>query len=99
MKEIDNTLKKRNSKYGSYEDGVIMTLIKCHYRNVNEVDMDQISESMISDVVNKLVRIAVTPTHIDSWHDIQGYSKLIENYLRRTNADKQRIKRSKIASN
>ena len=92
MKEIDNTLEKRNSKYGSYEDGVIlrvdiMTLIKCHYRSINVIDMDPLIESMISDVVNKLVRIAVTPTHIDSWHDIQGYSKLIENYLRRTNAE------------
>jgi len=85
---IKKTLDKRAQTYGDFGRGSmlnvgIMMSIRGRYRDTHEdIDMPDLLEYYISTIVNKLSRIAVTPDHIDSWHDIAGYATLVEKELR-----------------
>ena len=88
--DIDKTLKARKEIYGSYKDDLefcstIIRLMQKRYKKAHGIPMAQSDDSImvisILNIIGKLSRIAVTPKHIDSWHDIQGYAKLIEDML------------------
>ena len=84
---VKKLLKKRNSDYGRYVNGVkarvdIMKIITNLHESENKgKEMSPYLEDMIHDVVNKIVRIAVTPVHVDSWRDVEGYSRLTRTAL------------------
>lgn len=92
MSNINQTLEKRGEVYGNFAQGidleaVIMQNIKGRYYTENGVDMSEWYAVAISKIVMKLSRLAVSPTHIDSWHDIAGYAVLVETHLKEnTNA-------------
>ncbi len=82
---VEKTLKERGENYGDYSGGSrlradIMIEIKARYLEVNEEEMSEHHAGKILDIVNKLSRLAATPDHIDSWHDIVGYATLSEEY-------------------
>jgi len=86
MDAIDETLEQRGSVYGDYDGGCrlrvdIMNLIRNRHKAVNGKAMPLIYEEYIRDIVNKLSRLATSPNHIDTWHDIAGYAKLTEEIL------------------
>jgi len=87
MNEVEKTLEQRGNIYGDYHSGVelramIMDGLKKEYRkNHNNAHMPKVYEGYLWDQVNKLIRLAVSPNHIDSWHDIQGYAQLVEKAL------------------
>ena len=81
---IEETLKERGSRYGSFEDqGRIEQDIKEAMRKASGWDnlaADQ--KSALEMIAVKLSRILKgDPDYADSWHDIQGYAKLIEDRL------------------
>jgi len=82
-KEIKELLKNRGSIYGNYTSGIdlratILNAIFTEYQyNHDGEDMPERSKQHMFDIVNKLIRLAVTPTHEDSWLDIIGYTTLI----------------------
>ena len=83
-KTIEETLAERGSSYGDYSVGTkafaeIMDNLEKIYVSANKVP--PLTEEMIpiQYIVMKLVRLAATPNHIDSWHDVQGYAKLAED--------------------
>lgn len=86
---VQETLDERGVNYGSYEVGTtlraeIMQLILNSYKlNNGGNDMPKFYEIAILDIVNKLSRLASCPTHVDSWHDIQGYAKLVEDLVKK----------------
>ena len=82
---VDKTLEERGNSYGSYKENV--EAVADIMRNLNIVHKDKTGEDLnLIDFTNlnyqviKLVRLAATPNHLDSWHDIQGYGKLAEEY-------------------
>jgi len=84
----DNTptrlLEERGKVYGDYQGGTelraaIMEIIEDRYLLTNNETMPRVI--CIFDIVNKLSRLAVTPTHVDSWRDISGYSTLTSDLL------------------
>jgi hypothetical protein len=83
---IDDTLKDRGSVYGDYGDGsnfradVLQMMLEI-YEKHNDLPMPTIYQIMLLDIIGKLVRLATTPNHIDSVHDIAGYATLYEQYL------------------
>lgn len=84
--DISLTLQQRKNIYGSYEDGTafrteVMRLIKQRYKDNSTKDMDPFYETMIWDLVNKLSRLAVSPDHFDTIHDIVGYANLYEDIV------------------
>jgi hypothetical protein len=85
--KIDETLASRELVYGDYPSGIrlratLMAAIKTRYKEMHKMDMPVIDEEHFRDIIQKLSRLAVTPRHIDSWHDIAGYARLVENDLR-----------------
>ncbi len=84
---LEETLKERGAVYGDYRGNIqlrkeIMNLIASRHYEVTGQVMSPTQIEYIRDVVNKISRLAVTPDHIDTWHDISGYAALVENILR-----------------
>lgn len=94
MSEVKETLKERGKVYGDYKGGSefranVMELISDRYAKVNHGGMPAIHMVYVYDIVNKLSRLAVTPYHIDTWHDIAGYATLVEKALRKAEKQEQ----------
>lgn len=83
MSKVDETLKERQSQYGCFEDvafvtqGIVELMNKCNYKNMPHPH--QMALYMIASKMARLVNGDFN--HKDSWHDIGGYSKLIENLI------------------
>lgn len=94
MSNVNETLKERGKVYGDYKGGSefranVMELIINRYAEVNHGGMPAIHMVYVYDIVNKLSRLAVTPYHIDTWHDIAGYATLVEKALRKAEKQEQ----------
>ena len=82
MKEVQTVLSERGKVYGDYKRGCrarsdIMKAIKKLYLLEHKNTMPLIFEEYLRSVVDKIVRLAVSPEHEDSWLDLIGYSTLI----------------------
>jgi len=94
MSDLSETLKQRGSMYGDFADHARVTqAIKRAYRvdlrknleervtsgsmTRDEADMVEEALSMISHKVGRIV--CGDPCYGDSWHDIAGYARLIED--------------------
>lgn len=82
---VEETLKQRGSVYGDYKQvcktrAEIMAILKEHYRKTNSSIMPDTIAIAFSDMVLKLVRAAGAPGYADSYHDLCGYSKLLEDW-------------------
>lgn len=94
MSNVNETLKERGKVYGDYKGGSefranVMELIVDRYAKVNHGGMPAIHMVYVYDIVNKLSRLAVTPYHIDTWHDIAGYATLVEKAIRKAEKQEQ----------
>lgn len=80
---VEDTLKQRGSVYGSYK-GVLQTRSSVminlgkHYERIHGKPMPKDLEIGLGDIVLKLVRAVGNVEYKDSWHDLQGYAKLME---------------------
>lgn len=88
MSNVNQTLKERGKVYGDYKGGsffrsVVMRAIIARHSEVNHGGMPDIYMVYLYDIVNKLSRLASTPDHIDTWHDIAGYAMLVEEALKK----------------
>ena len=84
---IQKTLDDQGKIYGSYRlqhelRCTIMHLIAVRHFEHHGTDMTMGQLLRIYDIVNKVSRLAVTPDHLDSWHDIIGYATLTEEVLK-----------------
>ena len=80
---IEQTLTQRQSQYGCFEDvafvtqGMIELMRKCNYDK-----MPASHQMALSMICSKMARIVNGDfNHKDSWHDIGGYAKLIEDEI------------------
>jgi len=83
---VEDTLKQRGNIYGSYEKVCstrcsIMELLDKHHLQVNSKRMDEVTKIAFGDLVLKLVRAAGAPEYKDSFHDLGGYAKLMEDMI------------------
>lgn len=62
----------------------MLELILERHVQANGHEMDPFYQMMITDLVNKISRLAVSPDHMDTIHDIGGYAILYEEVLRET---------------
>jgi hypothetical protein len=81
---IDATLAERGSRYGVWADQARIT------QNIKRAMADSPNWAALPDdmvasldmIASKIARILNgDPTYADSWHDIIGYAKLVENRL------------------
>ena len=87
QQSIDATLAERQSTYGSFEDvafvteNIINVLKKCNYD-----EMPHTHKMAMYMIASKMARLVNGDcNHLDSWHDIGGYAKLIENLIKENN--------------
>lgn len=85
---IEKTIEVRANRYGSFDDNAITSQrIKKIMRNSRnwEYFSDAQKESL-EMIAHKLARILIgDPSYHDSWHDIEGYARLISQELIKEN--------------
>ena len=84
VQSIDETLKERGSRYGTFAGHAAVTqAIKSAMRqgkNWKTLADDQ--REALEMVAHKIGRILNgDPDYVDSWHDIVGYTQLVEDRL------------------
>ena len=81
---IDKTLAEREITHGNYENKAIFIQgMKCAMRSEDgwwKLDYDM--QESLDMIATKIARILMgNANHVDNWHDIAGYSLLIEQRL------------------
>ncbi len=79
--EIVDILADRGKIYGSFKTniearGSIMDILDSIHSDKNHSKLSSVDYQALNDIVIKLVRLAATPEHIDSFVDISGYAQL-----------------------
>ena len=85
MRTTDEVLKERASVYGDFTDGstleaALIELLEFNHMRQHKKALTELERIFFSKIIMKLSRLSVTPDHIDSWTDIAGYARLIEQH-------------------
>lgn len=86
MTNLNETLAERGSRYGSFEGHAELSqymkqALLCSPAYLEDKLTDSMKEAL-EMIFHKIARILNgDPTYADSWHDIIGYTKLVENQL------------------
>ena len=83
---VEETIEGRGKEYGTYKGGItfrteMFKLIQRRYKDTHDMDMTIEQLSLFMDIVMKIGRLATTPDHQDSWHDLAGYATLMDKVL------------------
>lgn len=81
---VDNTLQARGSIYGDYSNNARVTqgIMKLLMTGENAKALDANHLEGLHMIAHKMSRIVNgDPDYKDSWHDIQGYAKLVEDRI------------------
>lgn len=83
MTDINKTLDERQQTHGSFESHArISQALKDAMQLGRFAQLDDTQREALEMIVHKIARILNgDPNHRDSWHDIAGYSLLIEKQL------------------
>lgn len=88
MREAENmiqkTLNERQSSYGCFEDVAFLTQTMIDLLNTHTKfkDMPKPHKESLHMIFSKISRLTLGDhNHKDSWHDIQGYAKLVEDLI------------------
>jgi len=78
---VNEILEDRGKVYGDFSVNLnaradIMSILDNVSKDKTGLIMDYLSRQAINDIVIKLVRLAATPDHIDSWEDTSNYARL-----------------------
>lgn len=92
MTQIDNTLTERGSRYGDFDDQafIVQELKAVMHETPNWDELEADQKEALEMVAHKIGRILNgDPDYVDSWHDIGGYVRLVEQRL--SNDQKPRV--------
>lgn len=84
IEKVRKTLNQRATQYGSFEDVSYTTqeLLNTLFARSNYDQLPMPHKEAIHMICSKIARIVNGDyNHKDSWHDIQGYAKLIEDLI------------------
>lgn len=82
--EIEETLKQREKQYGSFLFHAKISQDLKHIMAIqpNYAGLSAIKKEALEMIVHKIARIINGDSNlVDSWHDISGYAKLVEDHL------------------
>lgn len=83
--QIDKIITERGSNYGRFEDGaeIMQQLKRIAHTSQGWKRMGSNQREAMDMILHKIGRILNgNPNYADSWIDIEGYSKLISDWLR-----------------
>lgn len=81
---IDDTLAERGQRYGAFQDHAAIAQRVQHAMEMAPKwsQMPAVHQRALTTIADKIARILNgDPNYIDNWHDIQGYAKLVEDWL------------------
>lgn len=84
MTDVAKTLAERGSRYGSFEGHARITydLKRAMQRSPNWPKLMDDQREALDMIAHKIGRVLNgDPDYADSWHDIAGYAKLVEDRL------------------
>ncbi len=84
MPDLQTTLEQRSKTHGEYsiQAGVAQRLKADMADSPNWEGLSSVQRESLEMIAHKIARILVgDPNHGDSWHDIAGYAKLVEDRL------------------
>jgi hypothetical protein len=84
VEKIENLLEERHHDYGDFGKGIrveaqMMQLLNTLHKDHHGIGLSNRHQSYLFRILIKLSRLGVSPDHLDSWKDIEGYSHLIHN--------------------
>lgn len=87
---VNNTLEERGKRYGSFEGhSSISQGLKRAMKSVGWGKLTPDQKEALEMIQHKIARILNgDPDYADSWHDIQGYAKLVEDRLVKEQSEK-----------
>lgn len=84
MNSIDDTLAERGARYGQFKDHAVIAqgLQDTMRAAPGWVRLAPDQKQALSVIADKIARMLNgDPNYVDNWHDIIGYSKLVETRL------------------
>lgn len=84
MSEVNDTLQQRHKTYGEYavQARIAQQLKDVMHDTTNWHTMTHAQRESLDMIAAKISRILNgDPNHVDSWHDIGGYARLVEDQL------------------
>lgn len=81
---IESTLAERGKRYGEFKSHaeISQALKELMHQNPGWLNLNQSQREALEMIQHKVARILNgDPNYPDSWHDISGYSKLVEKEL------------------
>lgn len=81
---IDTTLNERGSRYGAFTEHARITqnLKRAMQDSPNWTQLSDDKKEALEMVAHKIGRILNgDPSYVDSWHDVIGYTRLVEQAL------------------
>lgn len=87
VSNVDKTLAERGSRYGAFDGHACITQrlkrdMKAHQGGKAWDRLNASQKEALEMIVHKIGRILNgDPNYADSWHDIAGYSKLVEDEI------------------
>ena len=87
VSNVDNTLAERGARYGAFGGHACITqklkrAMHNHDRNKGWDRLNASQKEALEMIVHKIGRILNgDPNYADSWHDIAGYAKLVEDEI------------------
>jgi hypothetical protein len=91
MSTVDNTLNERGQRYGDFAGHATITqgLKDVMHRSPRWASLTADQKESLEMVAHKVGRILNgDPNYLDSWHDIIGYTRLVEQRLEAEQAQK-----------
>lgn len=80
---IQETLTERNKTHGDFSlNANVAQRLKLYFQEWGADEFDAVQREALDLIATKLSRIfSGGENHIDNWHDIAGYSMLVEQHL------------------
>ena len=84
MSNIEDTLKERGDRYGTFQghSRITQNIKKAMVSSPNWKELPDYMKESLEMTAHKIGRILNgDPNYADSWHDIIGYTKLVEDII------------------
>lgn len=81
---VGDTLNERSKNYGDFTDNAdyAQRIKQAFYESKNWQTLPTYMQEALDLIASKLGRLlSGNPHHVDGWHDIQGYAKLVEDRI------------------
>ena len=83
---VDQTLTERGDRYGKFVNQAsasqALKNVLSHQLRIRQKHLDPDMQEALEMILHKIARIINgDPNYTDSWHDIGGYAKLVEDRL------------------